>query len=191
MRRLQLAGHRPIGLVGGATGLVGDPSGRTSERTLHEPRRDRGLGRAHPVAGRALPATSRATTRRDHRQQPRVDRPDERHRLAARHRQALQRQPHARQGVGQRAARGRGHQLHRVQLPGHAGARLPRAVPSPRRARSSSAAATSGATSPPASTSSAASRGRPPMRWPRRSSPGPTARSSARAPGRRCGSTRP
>ena len=37
MRRLQLAGHRPIGLVGGATGLVGDPSGRTSERTLNEP----------------------------------------------------------------------------------------------------------------------------------------------------------
>jgi tyrosyl-tRNA synthetase len=34
MRRLQRAGHRPIGLVGGATGLVGDPSGRTSERTL-------------------------------------------------------------------------------------------------------------------------------------------------------------
>ena len=34
MRRLQLAGHRPIGLVGGATGLVGDPSGRTSERVL-------------------------------------------------------------------------------------------------------------------------------------------------------------
>jgi tyrosyl-tRNA synthetase len=34
MRRLQLAGHRPIGLVGGATGLVGDPSGRTSERAL-------------------------------------------------------------------------------------------------------------------------------------------------------------
>jgi tyrosyl-tRNA synthetase len=36
MRRLQLAGHRPIGLVGGATGLVGDPSGRTSERVLHD-----------------------------------------------------------------------------------------------------------------------------------------------------------
>ncbi|MGH2445073.1 MAG: tyrosine--tRNA ligase [Candidatus Limnocylindria bacterium] len=34
MRRLQVAGHRPIGLVGGATGLVGDPSGRTTERTL-------------------------------------------------------------------------------------------------------------------------------------------------------------
>jgi len=37
MRRLQLAGHRPIGLVGGATGLVGDPSGRTAERTLNDP----------------------------------------------------------------------------------------------------------------------------------------------------------
>jgi tyrosyl-tRNA synthetase len=36
MRRLQLAGHRPIPLVGGATGLVGDPSGRNSERTLNE-----------------------------------------------------------------------------------------------------------------------------------------------------------
>jgi tyrosyl-tRNA synthetase len=36
MRRLQLAGHRPVGLVGGATGLVGDPSGRTVERQLQE-----------------------------------------------------------------------------------------------------------------------------------------------------------
>ena len=36
MRRLQQAGHRPIGLVGGATGLIGDPSGRTSERVLNE-----------------------------------------------------------------------------------------------------------------------------------------------------------
>jgi tyrosyl-tRNA synthetase len=37
MRRLQLAGHRPIGLVGGATGLIGDPSGRDSERVLNSP----------------------------------------------------------------------------------------------------------------------------------------------------------
>jgi tyrosyl-tRNA synthetase len=37
MRRLQMAGHRPIGLVGGATGLVGDPSGRSSERALNDP----------------------------------------------------------------------------------------------------------------------------------------------------------
>ena len=36
LRRFQRAGHRPIALVGGATGLVGDPSGRNSERTLNE-----------------------------------------------------------------------------------------------------------------------------------------------------------
>jgi tyrosyl-tRNA synthetase len=37
MRRLQLAGHRPIGLVGGATGLIGDPSGKSAERVLNPP----------------------------------------------------------------------------------------------------------------------------------------------------------
>ncbi len=36
LRRFQLAGHRPIALVGGATGLVGDPSGRSAERTLND-----------------------------------------------------------------------------------------------------------------------------------------------------------
>jgi len=36
LRRFQLAGHNPIALVGGATGLVGDPSGRNEERTLNE-----------------------------------------------------------------------------------------------------------------------------------------------------------
>src|ERR1051325_6732459 len=35
MRRLQLAGLRPIGLVGGATGLIGDPSGKSAERVLN------------------------------------------------------------------------------------------------------------------------------------------------------------
>ncbi len=36
MRRLQDAGHRPIALVGGATGLIGDPK-PTAERTLNDP----------------------------------------------------------------------------------------------------------------------------------------------------------
>jgi len=36
MRRLQLAGHRPLGLVGGSTGLIGDPR-PTAERTLKTP----------------------------------------------------------------------------------------------------------------------------------------------------------
>jgi tyrosyl-tRNA synthetase len=34
LRRLQLAGHRPIVLIGGGTGLIGDPSGKTGERAL-------------------------------------------------------------------------------------------------------------------------------------------------------------
>jgi len=34
LRRFQKAGHRPIALVGGATGMVGDPSGRSAERNL-------------------------------------------------------------------------------------------------------------------------------------------------------------
>ena len=35
LRRVQLAGHRPIVLVGGGTGLIGDPSGKAGERALN------------------------------------------------------------------------------------------------------------------------------------------------------------
>ena len=34
LRRFQLAGHRPIALAGGATGLIGDPGGKTEERAM-------------------------------------------------------------------------------------------------------------------------------------------------------------
>ena len=34
LRHFQLAGHRPIALIGGATGMIGDPSGRSTERNL-------------------------------------------------------------------------------------------------------------------------------------------------------------
>jgi tyrosyl-tRNA synthetase len=37
LRRFQLAGHKPIALVGGATGLVGDPSFKAQERQLNTP----------------------------------------------------------------------------------------------------------------------------------------------------------
>jgi tyrosyl-tRNA synthetase len=37
LRRLQLGGHRPIALAGGATGMIGDPGGKTGERTLLSP----------------------------------------------------------------------------------------------------------------------------------------------------------
>jgi tyrosyl-tRNA synthetase len=34
LKHFQLAGHRPLALVGGATGMIGDPSGKSSERNL-------------------------------------------------------------------------------------------------------------------------------------------------------------
>ena len=34
LKHFQLAGHKPIALVGGATGLIGDPSGKKEERKL-------------------------------------------------------------------------------------------------------------------------------------------------------------
>ena len=34
LRRLQQAGHRPIALAGGGTGMIGDPSGKSEERSL-------------------------------------------------------------------------------------------------------------------------------------------------------------
>jgi tyrosyl-tRNA synthetase len=34
LRRFQMAGHHPIAVAGGATGMIGDPSGRTAERQL-------------------------------------------------------------------------------------------------------------------------------------------------------------
>lgn len=34
LKHLQLSGHRPIALIGGATGMIGDPSGKSNERNL-------------------------------------------------------------------------------------------------------------------------------------------------------------
>src|ERR1700760_455224 len=34
LKRFQLAGHRPVIVVGGATGMIGDPSGKSAERNL-------------------------------------------------------------------------------------------------------------------------------------------------------------
>jgi tyrosyl-tRNA synthetase len=37
LRRFQVAGHKPIAVVGGATGMIGDPSGKSEERNLLSP----------------------------------------------------------------------------------------------------------------------------------------------------------
>ena len=44
MRRFQLRGHRVIALAGGGTGLIGDPSGKSAERALHDASRRRASG---------------------------------------------------------------------------------------------------------------------------------------------------
>jgi tyrosyl-tRNA synthetase len=36
LKRLQLAGHKPYALIGGATGMIGDPSGKSAERNLQD-----------------------------------------------------------------------------------------------------------------------------------------------------------
>lgn len=46
LRRFQQAGHRPVLVVGGATGMIGDPSGRSTERNLLTEKQI-----AHNVAG--------------------------------------------------------------------------------------------------------------------------------------------
>jgi len=55
LRRFQLAGHRPILLLGGATGLIGDPSGRDAERSLNTQEVVGGwVGRIHDQVDRFL-----------------------------------------------------------------------------------------------------------------------------------------
>ena len=93
-RRLQDAGHTPYALVGGATGMIGDPQGlRGAHPQLARHRQ--GLGRAGPRPDRAVPRLRRRQ-RRDHGQQLRLDREAVDDRLPPRHRQALPGQPDAR-----------------------------------------------------------------------------------------------
>jgi hypothetical protein len=100
MRRLQLAGHKPLGLVGGSTGLAGDPR-PTAERTLNTRETvEEWVGRLR--AGRALPQL-RGRQRSPHREQPGLDRAVERDRLPARDRQALPRRHDAEEGRSPRA----------------------------------------------------------------------------------------
>ena len=132
LRRLQLAGHRPLALVGGATGLIGDPK-PTAERTLNAADGRGRLGRADPRRRSSRSSTSTATTPARVVNNLDWTAPMSAHRLPARHRQALPGQPDARQGGGPRpAGLASGHQLHRVQLPDPAGHGLPGAVPAAR-----------------------------------------------------------
>ena len=127
LARFQRAGHRPIVLIGGGTGLIGDPSGRSSERTLQ----DAGTvadwaGRFRKQAGRLLDFDSGAALLLDNREWLVPLSAIELLRDVGKH---FPVGVDAGQGVGARPDGGRGPLLHRVQLHGAAGLRLPAPVP--------------------------------------------------------------
>ena len=106
LRWFQQHGHRPIALAGGATGLIGDPGGRNSERTLLTADQVAAQRRADRPSAGALRRPDPGP--RPAGQQHRVDGRAQRHRLPARHRQALPDERDARQGDGPGPARGGG-----------------------------------------------------------------------------------
>ena len=117
MKRLQMAGNRPIALIGGGTTMIGDPSGRTDMRKMltkedidhnaacfkkqMERFIDFGAGQGHDAEQRGM-----------------ADEP-QLHRAAARSRRVLLGEQHAARRVLQ-AADGKGPELPRVQLHDHA-----------------------------------------------------------------------
>ena len=130
MTHLRRAGHQVIALVGGATGMIGDPSGKSSERKL--------LGNDEVTANtrklraqiEGFFANDERPARQDGRQPGVVGQPVAA-RFLARRRQALRGQPDDPARLGQvalRVARGR-HLVHRVLVHAAAGVRLPGAVP--------------------------------------------------------------
>ena len=58
LARLQRFGHSPIAIVGGGTGMIGDPSGKSQERHAAVARADRRERRRHPRAARSASSIS-------------------------------------------------------------------------------------------------------------------------------------
>ena len=129
LAHMQRHGHSPIAVVGGGTGLIGDPSGKSVERQLMSVEQVE-----TNVAG--IRSAARAVSRfRDNgcagtaREQRRLADEAERGRLHARRGQALHRQRDAGQGIREATHRQRRRDhLHGVQLFASPGVRLPRAL---------------------------------------------------------------
>ena len=154
MKHMQDAGHRPIILIGGGTGMIGDPSGRTDMRsmmtreTVRVPR-----GVLQKADGALYPLRRRE--RRHRRGQCRLAARPQLRGFPARRRRIFFRQQDAHGGVLP-FAHGEGADLPRIQLYAHAGVRLPRAQPQVRLPVCSWAGTISGATFLRGPTSSAA-----------------------------------
>ena len=74
LRRFQLAGHLPIALAGGATGMVGDPGGRSEERNLLDARDARPQHASNQGAALGLPRFRAGPVPGADGRQPRLDR---------------------------------------------------------------------------------------------------------------------
>ena len=158
LRRFQLLGHHPIALAGGATGMIGDPSGKSAERNLlSREQLDANLASIKAQLSRILDFDSKANPARmvDNaswtagRRLPR---------LPARHRQALFGQRDGRQGERPRRGwRARAGSATRSSATWCFRPMISTTSARPSAASSRSAAPTSGATSRPAPTSSAGS----------------------------------
>ena len=154
LRRLQLAGHRPIALAGGGTGFIGDPGGKSEERTLLTrggARTPTSRASGPSSSGSSTSAPTAATLGRCWSTTPTgwpALRLFEFLRDVGKHFTVNQMVAKDSVQVPARSRRRPGHLLHRVQLHAPAGLRLPPPVRRPTAAGSRSAAATSGATSP-------------------------------------------
>ena len=52
LKHFQMCGHRPLALIGGATGMIGDPSGKSQERNLLDEKTLRRAGCAPAICPR-------------------------------------------------------------------------------------------------------------------------------------------
>ena len=133
LARLQRFGHHPIAIVGGGTGMIGDPSGKSQERKLLSREQLERERRRHQAAAGAFSRLRRRAQSRAHRQQRGLAGVVRSARIPSRHGQVLHRELHAAEGIGEPAARERGrHLVHGVQLSPAAGTRFPRALRSVR-----------------------------------------------------------
>ncbi len=147
---LQRSGHTPIALVGGGTGMVGDPSGKSDERPMMEldqiDRNAQGIGRQ---LGRGCSRSkgANAARLRNNADWLRGIRLMDFLRDTGKHFTLS----YMLQKESVRSRHGARDLVHRVQLHADPGVRLLAPVPDRSAASSRWAAATSGATSPPAS----------------------------------------
>ena len=152
LKHFQMCGHRPLALIGGATGMIGDPSGKSQERNLlDEPTLRHNQEAIKRQLAKLLDFESDApnaavlVNNYDWMKGYLVPR------IHPRHRQVHHRQLHDGQRLGQEAfqRRGRRHVVHRIHLPAGTGLRLPAPLPDDELQGAAGRRRPVGATSPP------------------------------------------